>query len=186
MGRWATAAVLLALPACGGSQAAKSSGVDSSLPPDAAADRPGDAAVDRAIDGGAAGSGNSDASPDVSVACAQVAPLRLLNPEIVDGSVAPGHSATIQVTLTDTGGPGYTMYPAVLLSSSTPGVNIPVPKAVTAAVLVNEDAFLKWRADFGANLQSGTEAGFTAEVRGAAGNLVCSTDDVLSFSLPVQ
>ncbi len=186
MARWVTATILLALPACGGAQSPKSSGVDGSPLRDAAADSPGDTALDRAIDGGAADSGNSDASPDVSVSCAQVAPLRLLNPEIVDGSVAPGQSATIQITLTDTSGPGYTMYPAVLLSSSTPGVSIPVPKAVTAAVLVNEEAFMRWRADFAASLQSGTEAVFTAEVRGAAGNLICSTDDVLSFSFSAQ
>ncbi|HVV51809.1 MAG TPA: hypothetical protein VHO06_19230 [Polyangia bacterium] len=128
----------------------------------------------------------NDASQDVSAACAAVGPLRLSNPQIVDGAAAPGQSATVQVTLTDTSGPGYTMYPAVVLSSSTPGVNIPVAKTVTAAVLVNENAFMKWRADFASTLQSGTEAVFTAEVRGAAGNLSCPTDDVLSFSLSIQ
>jgi len=144
-----------------------------------------DARQDRA-DGGDEDGARTDASPDVSAACAQVAPLRLSNPEIVDGGAAPGQSATIQVTLTDTGGRGYTMYPDVVLSSSTPGVTIPFPKTQTAAVLPNESGPMKWRADFAPTLQGGMQVALTAEVRGQAGLLICSTDDVLSFSFSVQ
>jgi hypothetical protein len=135
-------------------------------------------------DGGTADVG--DAGQDVGAACAAVAPLRLSNPKTVDGSAAPGQSATIQVTLTDTSGPGYTMYPDVVLSSSTPGVSIPFPKTQTPAVSLNQSALMKWRADFAPSLQSGTDAAFTAEVRGQGGLLICSTDDVLSFSLSIQ
>jgi hypothetical protein len=149
------------------------------------------------VDGGAVvRSDGSDARPqdtgsdgrasDAFDACAAAAALKLSKPQIISGSLAPGMSANVQLTMTDTGGKGYFMYPDVLLSSFTPGVTTPYPAAQVAAVGANESANLKWSVAVASSVARGATLQLSAVVHGAAGNLICPTDDILAFSFPAQ
>jgi hypothetical protein len=152
--------------------------------------RPGDrdavvdaAAADRFEDdlGPAVADGGTDGNPE----CPALTPLRLSDPRIVTGNLAPGQKATLAITLTNTGDVDYRRYPGASLASSTPGVTFGAKLAILPLLAAKQARPLQWTVTVAPAVATGTVVPFSATVVGG-GALDCPNAHTLSFSLTVE
>jgi hypothetical protein len=158
-----------AIPAAGAADAARAGG-------DGDASGSLDASVERSP---------ADALPDGwgDPRCGRLAPLQLEEPQLLPATPGPGESATVHVTLHNTG-PTYPFYPGATLTASTPGVTIPVPLQGVALLEADARRQLSWEVSLAATLAPGARLDLAARVSGE-GRADCPDADVLPLSITV-
>jgi hypothetical protein len=127
----------------------------------------------------------SDTGDDARPECPALTPLRLSDPRIVTGKLAPGQMATLEITFTNTGDADYSRYPGASLASSTPGVTFVTSLALAGRISAKEVRPLQWTVRVAASVATGTVVPFMAKVVGA-GAMDCPGSQTLNFSLTVE
>ena len=138
------------------------------------ANAPSDAGnVVRASPDGGDGDADSDApetqndAPD-PFQCASTASIVLSNPTITAGAAAPGQTATLTITMSDTSPNGYVSYPGIVLTTSTPGITF-ISNAGPPGALIDHTSSkpVRFTLSFDASIPSGsTSASFNARAYG--------------------
>jgi hypothetical protein len=120
--------------------------------------------------------------------CASTASIVLSNPTITAGTAAPGQTATLTITMSDTSPSGYVSYPGIILTTSTPGISFFSDLGPPGALIDHTTSKpVAFTLSFDASIPSGTSAAFKARAYGWGHSAPDFPDAfVLAFALTVR